>query len=283
MSASGVAYVPSMPASIVAHCGVGELCGPLAAAHLVLARGTALEAYTLHEEPAAAVAPSGGGRGGGAAAGARRAALDGIGGAKLELVARASLNGVVESLRVVRPIGTARDRILVAFADAKLSTLELDAASRSFVTIAVHSFESLAAETGCGELRVAPLLRADAGGSCAAMLAYGAHLVILPQLAPTGGGATLRAGGAGALVVAGAGALSLAAPAIEPLSCQGGAPLLACRDAVAAAAAAIESGSSAPSALSAAAPSSAASAAAAAAALKRIDLAALGLTHVRRV
>jgi GTP-binding protein Era len=54
----------------------------------------------------------------------RRAVLDGVGAAKLELVARSSLNGIIESLRIVRPINAPRDRVLLAFADAKVSVLD---------------------------------------------------------------------------------------------------------------------------------------------------------------
>jgi hypothetical protein len=68
-------HVPCTSPTIVSHCDVGALCGPGEAAHLVLARGSVLEAYTLREEPA----PSARG-----ATAMRRAVLDGVGAAKLE-------------------------------------------------------------------------------------------------------------------------------------------------------------------------------------------------------
>ena len=261
---SGVIHVPCTSPTIVSHCDVGALCGPGEAAHLVLARGSVLEAYTLREEPA----PSARG-----ATAMRRAVLDGVGAAKLELVARSSLNGIIESLRIVRPINAPRDRVLLAFADAKVSVLELDSVSHSFTTVAAHAFEKLDDATACGQLHAPPMLRANASGSCAALLSYGTHLVLLPVLEVRGTGGAPSAGGL-------LGPASLLSPPLEALTAIAGAPLSVCADAVsaAAAAAATATASSAAGVSSAAGTSSAG-----AGACKRIDLGALGLVHVRDV
>ena len=263
------AHVPCTSPTIVSHCDVGALCGPGEAAHLVLARGSVLEAYTLREEPA----PSARG-----ATAMRRAVLDGVGAAKLELVARSSLNGIIESLRIVRPINAPRDRVLLAFADAKVSVLELDSVSRSFTTVAAHAFEKLDDATACGQLHAPPMLRANGCGSCAALLSYGTHLVLLPLLEVRGTGGAPSAGGL-------LGPASLLSPPLEALTAIAGAPLSVCADAISAAAAAAATATATATASTMAGVTSAAGASsmAGSGACKRIDLGSLGLVHVRDV
>ena len=189
---SGVAHTSACPPTAIEHCAVACFASSAAlesSEHLVLSRGTVLEVYALHEEGATTDSASAG------AAGQRRAVvLDGIASAQLELLARSELNGRIASLRVVRPLGSATDLVLLAFADAKLSVLTLDETGRALRTLCVHSFESIAETIGCVDARVPPLLRVLPGGEYVMMLCYGSSLVLLPTMPADGGGPV---GGAG--------------------------------------------------------------------------------------
>ena len=166
-----LAYVELCPSSVVTHC---VSCRLTAAAQscLVIARLTAIEVYTL--------SVTAGSNAAGASGKGRSAPLEGVCGAQLELIARSELFGVVESLRSVRLPGAAHDTLLVAFADAKLALLEYDPAARVLRTRAAHSFDALALSAGCVEsAALPPRLTVQPEGSCAALLAHNAMLVMV--------------------------------------------------------------------------------------------------------
>ena len=167
-----LAYVELCPSSVVTHC---VSCRLTAAAEscLVIARSTAVEVYTLSVTAVSNAA-------GGAAGKGRSAPLEGVCGAQLELLTRSELFGVVESLRAVRLPGAAHDTLLLAFAEAKLALLEYDPATRALRTRAAHSFDALALSAGCVEsTTLPPRLTVQPEGSCAALLAHNAMLVMV--------------------------------------------------------------------------------------------------------
>ena len=167
-----LAYVELCPSSVVTHC---VSCRLTAAAEscLVIARSTAVEVYTLSVTAVSNAA-------GGAAGKGRSAPLEGVCGAQLELLTRSELFGVVESLRAVRLPGAAHETLLLAFAEAKLALLEYDPATRALRTRAAHSFDALALSAGCVEsATLPPRLTVQPEGSCAALLAHNAMLVMV--------------------------------------------------------------------------------------------------------
>ncbi|KAL1515988.1 hypothetical protein AB1Y20_002601 [Prymnesium parvum] len=169
-----LALVEAAPPSAVQHCVEARLTAH-AARDLVVARATHLELYTLRELPPPSPSAPAAGTGAGPSPAASRAPHDGVAAAYLARVAQLTLNGVVVALRVLprQP----RDALLLAFADAKLATLEFDLASHRLRTRAVHSFEAVGEAVGCRHVP-RPLLSVTAG--CAALLAYGSHLFVLP-------------------------------------------------------------------------------------------------------
>lgn len=194
-SAAGLALLTASPATAVQHCAsayltLGERADSQrqpALPDLVISRGSSLEVYTMREEHCVDMSPPA------ATQPASRSSnvLDGVRGAQLHLVTRLELNAKVESLRTIAsPLGMARDKLLLAFADAKLSIVEFEPSSRTLRTAIAHSFEGLAREGGCFEARFPPLLRVHPGGACAALLAYSTQLMLLPLL---GGAATAAA------------------------------------------------------------------------------------------
>ena len=200
---AGLAYSQAVAPTAVEHCALGNFTGSSSGTDLVLSRGTVVEVYSLWETPAAGTTT---GTPAGPSAG-RAASLDGIAAAQLRLRASSELNGRVLSMCTV-PAANAqhRDRVVLAFADAKLSIVEFDVWSESLHTVAVHSFESLATETGCIETDVPPLARVHADGSCAALLAYGVHLVVLPlRVAATPAPSVLAPAAVASLVAKGSG------------------------------------------------------------------------------
>ena len=180
---AGVALLEVCPPTVVEHCVAASLTG---GTDLVVARVTTIELYTLQEQHAPAVPAKGKPAKGGQA-------LDGIASAQLRFVARLALNGAVASMRAVSSSpGAPKDRLLIAFAPAKLALLDYDSESNALRTIAAHSFDALGErEVGCYEAGKPPLLRAHPGGSTAALLAYGTQLLLMPLI----GSAALGGGG----------------------------------------------------------------------------------------
>ena len=185
-TSAGVVHLQATRPTVVEHCAFAQLTGSSTAlADLVVARGSVLEVYSLHEERA--VAQAGGAKkqsakGEGKAAASPSASLDGVVGAQLRLVSRLELNAKIDSMRALTsPLGEERDRIMLAFADAKLAIVEFEPSAHALRTVAAHSFEALATDVGCQEAGIfAPLLRVHSEAAMAAMLCYGTHLVLLP-------------------------------------------------------------------------------------------------------
>ena len=131
MSAAGVALLESCPPTIVKHCAAACMTG--AGAELVVARATALELYTLHEEQAPTAAAVG-------KLPKSAQMLDSIAAAQLRFVTRMPLNGAIASMRVVPSPGLPHDRLLLAFADAKVALIDFDAEVHALRTVAAYSF-----------------------------------------------------------------------------------------------------------------------------------------------
>ena len=181
-----LALLEACPPTVVTHCLAAALTADSRGVQhdLVVARATALEVYTLREERSPLSArPSS----------KNSQHLDGVASAQLRFVTRMPLNGTVAALSVVSTPGAPRDRLLVAFADAKVAMVDFDAEEHCLRTIAVHTFEALEDFVGCIETGFPPVLRAHPGGTCAALLVYGTQLLLMPLVgaAAFGSGAAL--------------------------------------------------------------------------------------------
>jgi len=99
---------------------------------------------------------------------------------KLECVGQWSLHGWVQSIASVRLIGALTDSLLITFKDAKLSLVEYCPDTHDLVTISLHHFEDTATKEGFIQNEQVPLVRVDPENRCAAMLAYGKKVIILP-------------------------------------------------------------------------------------------------------
>eukprot|EP00798_Chlamydomonas_sp_ICE-L_P015929 gene15929-22063_t len=104
---------------------------------------------------------------------------------RLELIAAYPLNGVVESLAVLRSRtpDIQRDSLLLTFRDAKLCVLDWDETEHCIRTSSLHYLEGL---SSMKEARVVfpmpPKVLADPQGRCAAVLCFDHQLVMLPAL-----------------------------------------------------------------------------------------------------
>ena len=201
-SSCALAYTPTCGPTAVGHCATAQLTRG-AERSLVIARSTVLEVYSLHVVASTAATPA-------------REQLEGVGEARLVPTLRSELFGRIEDLAVVRLPGAARDVLLLAFADAKLSIVEVDEATLALRTRAVYSFDALGDGVGCIEASRPPVLRAHPQGQCCAMLAHASLLVVLP-LRGIGGASVARGGATAAAAAAGGGAKGTAAWWSAPL------------------------------------------------------------------
>ncbi|XP_041375883.1 cleavage and polyadenylation specificity factor subunit 1-like isoform X2 [Gigantopelta aegis] len=99
---------------------------------------------------------------------------------RLECLGSFSLFGNIMSLQTVKLAGSQRDALLLSFADAKLSVLEYDVGTHDLKTSSLHQFEEVDLKDGFFNPHFIPTLRVDPDGRCAAMLAFGTRMVILP-------------------------------------------------------------------------------------------------------
>ncbi|KAG2565125.1 hypothetical protein PVAP13_7NG025878 [Panicum virgatum] len=111
------------------------------------------------------------------------AVLDGISGARLELVCYYRLHGNIESMAVLSD-GTenTRDSIALAFKDAKVACLEFDDSINGLRTSSMHCFEGpdwLHLKRGRESFAFGPVIKADPQGRCGAALFYGLQMIIL--------------------------------------------------------------------------------------------------------
>ncbi|KAJ1270311.1 hypothetical protein BS78_06G044200 [Paspalum vaginatum] len=143
--------------------------------NLVVAAANVLEVYAVRAQ-AAAGAEEG-------VTSSSGAILDGISGARLELVCHYRLHGNIESMAVLSN-GTEnrRDSIALAFKDAKISCLEFDDSISGLRTSSMHCFEGhewLHLKRGRESFAWGPVVKADPQGRCGAALVYGLQMIIL--------------------------------------------------------------------------------------------------------
>ncbi|XP_053203071.1 cleavage and polyadenylation specificity factor subunit 1-like [Panonychus citri] len=99
---------------------------------------------------------------------------------KLECLKTIPLYSEVCCLKSIKLIGSKRDSLLIAFADAKLALVEYDPADHDLKTLSLHYFEDEDIKGGRTQYPRAPVIRVDPEGRCAAMLIYGRTIVIIP-------------------------------------------------------------------------------------------------------
>ncbi|XP_062185381.1 probable cleavage and polyadenylation specificity factor subunit 1 isoform X2 [Phragmites australis] len=147
--------------------------------NLVVAAANVLEVYALRADAAATED----GAGGVQPSSSSGAILDGICGARLELVCHYRLHGNIESMAVLSD-GTenSRDSIVLAFKDSKITCLEFDDSIYGLRTSSMHCFEGPEwqhLKRGRESFAWGPVIKADPQGRCAAALVYGLQMIIL--------------------------------------------------------------------------------------------------------
>uniref|UniRef100_A0A0E0KNE4 Cleavage/polyadenylation specificity factor A subunit C-terminal domain-containing protein n=1 Tax=Oryza punctata TaxID=4537 RepID=A0A0E0KNE4_ORYPU len=146
--------------------------------NLVVAAANVLEVYAVRAETA--VEDGGGGTKPSSSYGA---VLDGISGARLELVCHYRLHGNIESMTVLSDgAENRRATIVLAFKDAKITCLEFDDAIHGLRTSSMHCFEGPEwqhLKRGRESFAWGPVIKADPLGRCGAALAYGLQMIIL--------------------------------------------------------------------------------------------------------
>ncbi|OEL36614.1 putative cleavage and polyadenylation specificity factor subunit 1 [Dichanthelium oligosanthes] len=144
--------------------------------NLVVAAANVLEVYAVRTDAAAGAVEGG-------TSSSAGTVLDGITGARLELVCHYRLHGNVESMAVLSD-GTEnrRDSIALAFKDAKIACLEFDDSTYGLRTSSMHCFEGpdwLHLKRGRESFAWGPVIKADPQGRCGAALVYGLQMIIL--------------------------------------------------------------------------------------------------------
>ncbi|PUZ46211.1 hypothetical protein GQ55_7G032200 [Panicum hallii var. hallii] len=144
--------------------------------NLVVAAANVLEVYAVRTD--AVMGAEDGGTSSSAGA-----ILDGISGARLELVCYYRLHGNIESMALLSD-GTenTRDSITLAFKDAKMACLEFDDSINGLRTSSMHCFEGpdwLHLKRGRESFACGPVIKADPQGRCGAALFYGLQMIIL--------------------------------------------------------------------------------------------------------
>ncbi|XP_052152739.1 probable cleavage and polyadenylation specificity factor subunit 1 isoform X2 [Oryza glaberrima] len=146
--------------------------------NLVVAAANVLEVYAVRAETAAED-----GGGGTQPSSSSGAVLDGISGARLELVCYYRLHGNIESMTVLSDgAENRRATIALAFKDAKITCLEFDDAIHGLRTSSMHCFEGPEwqhLKRGRESFAWGPVIKADPLGRCGAALAYGLQMIIL--------------------------------------------------------------------------------------------------------
>ncbi|XP_020084456.1 probable cleavage and polyadenylation specificity factor subunit 1 isoform X1 [Ananas comosus] len=151
---------------------------------LVVTAGNVLEIYVVRAQEDEGRAPRASGeqkRGGGGGG-----VVDGISGARLELVCHYRLHGNVESMAVLS-VGAdnrsnRRDSIVLAFQDAKITVLEYDDSLHGLRTSSMHCFEGpdwQYLKRGRESFARGPIVKADPSGRCGGALVYGLQMIIL--------------------------------------------------------------------------------------------------------
>ena len=99
---------------------------------------------------------------------------------KMECLASWELFGWVQSVSSARLTGSERDTLLLTFKDAKLSLVEYNPDTHDLQTLSLHHFEEDSMKDGFVHNEWVPSVRVDPDNRCAAMLAYGRKILILP-------------------------------------------------------------------------------------------------------
>ncbi|VDN50784.1 unnamed protein product [Dracunculus medinensis] len=101
--------------------------------------------------------------------------------ARLECLLFVRLLAPVRSLAIARiPQNPDFDSLLLAFDDAKLSIVCINAAERTLRTVSLHSFEDELLRDGYVTDLPSPVIRVDPSQRCCAMLVFGRHIAIVP-------------------------------------------------------------------------------------------------------
>ncbi|KAJ2857087.1 mRNA cleavage and polyadenylation factor subunit [Coemansia erecta] len=106
---------------------------------------------------------------------------------RLHLVGRWSLHGKIMDMQPVRN-GKGRmrvDRLLLSFAEAKMSLLSFDQSTQSIVTESIHYYEHESLTKKCFNDYQTCDLRTDPEGRCVAMRIYEDQFAVLPLIAPS--------------------------------------------------------------------------------------------------
>ncbi|XP_021317957.1 probable cleavage and polyadenylation specificity factor subunit 1 isoform X3 [Sorghum bicolor] len=144
--------------------------------NLVVSAANVLEVYAVRADSATGAEDVGNSSSTGAI-------LDGISGARLELVCHYRLHGNIESMAVLSD-GTEnrRDSIAVTFKDAKIACMEFDDSTNGLRTSSMHCFEGpewFHLKRGRESFAWGPIIKADPQGRCGAVLVYGLQMIIL--------------------------------------------------------------------------------------------------------
>ncbi|URD80129.1 cleavage and polyadenylation specificity factor subunit [Musa troglodytarum] len=149
--------------------------------NLVVTAANVLEVYLvrIQEDDDRIPRPTGDQHGGGGT-------MDGLAGARLELVCHYRLHGNVESMAIlslgVDDHNKRRDSIMLAYQDAKITVLEYDDSSHELRTSSMHCFEGpdwLYLKRGRESFARGPVVKADPLGRCSGALIYGLQMIVL--------------------------------------------------------------------------------------------------------
>ncbi|KAJ1800867.1 mRNA cleavage and polyadenylation factor subunit [Coemansia sp. RSA 2399] len=114
---------------------------------------------------------------------------------RLHLISRWSLHGRIMDLQAIScdkgKMGA--DRLLLSFAEAKMSLVAFDVGAQSLITESIHYYEHEHLMQKSFDANQACVLRLDPEGRCVAMRIYGDQVVILPLVASNESGGADRA------------------------------------------------------------------------------------------
>jgi cleavage and polyadenylation specificity factor subunit 1 len=156
------------------HCSTSGYFRDLEELCLVVAKGNSLDVYAMRTSAGNEDKEED------AAEGSRPISSTTPNSAKLELLGRYDLFGIVESMEFVRFPGRPRERLLLAFRDAKLAVIEYDPEVDGVRTVALHYYEEESLRKGRVSFDQPPILRIDNLRRCAALLIYECKLVVIP-------------------------------------------------------------------------------------------------------
>jgi hypothetical protein len=155
------------------HCSTSGYFRDLDELCLVVAKGNSLDVYAMRSSDGSEDREED-------AEGSRSFPSTAPNSAKLELLGRHDLFGIVESMEFVRFPGRPRERLLLAFRDAKLAVVEYDPEVDGVRTVALHYYEEESLRRGRVSFDQPPILRIDNLRRCAALLIYESKLVVIP-------------------------------------------------------------------------------------------------------